>query len=104
MISIGAYTGWVRHRRGCTGKGKFRSAGAAQAAIRALIKRGEDPDYGPVLKAPELLEPYHCRHCGSWHFGHKRRDSGEEGSNGAEGHAQAGAQAGSGEERNARWQ
>jgi hypothetical protein len=49
-------------------KRQHRSQGAAEAAIRSLIKRG--------LHRPEdgALNSYHCPRCLRWHVGHRRED------------------------------
>lgn len=46
--------------RGCTSKSVFVSR--AEARSRGL--RGTRFD--------GTLKPYHCRHCGEWHLGHRR--------------------------------
>jgi hypothetical protein len=57
----------VRFTRFCGGRGKVRhtSRGAAQAALRSLIRRGAFA-YGV-----DRLNVYHCPRCHAWHTGHK---------------------------------
>lgn len=46
-----------------TGKQRHRSAGAAKAHRRALLKAERSSE-------PGLLAIYHCQHCEGWHVGH----------------------------------
>lgn len=52
-------------RRACRHKHRFASAGAAEAAIRSLMKR-DGWDGRP-------MEAYFCVACNHYHFGHTRR-------------------------------
>ena len=45
----------------CWPKVPHRSQGAAEAHLRSLQR---------TVIAGELLNTYHCRHCGRWHVGH----------------------------------
>lgn len=67
MVSIGELTG-LREPLPCErrGKVKYKSKGAAQAHIRALLKRPER------LRDGDTLNEYKCRHCFRWHVGHSR--------------------------------
>lgn len=50
-------------RKSCEGKIRHVDAGAAQAALTALVRnKGWQ---GP-------MNPYKCRFCGGWHIGHSR--------------------------------
>jgi hypothetical protein len=46
--------------RGCTSKAVFISRREA----RSLVRNSRTGD--------GQLKPYHCRHCGAWHLGHRR--------------------------------
>ena len=73
MMSIGEITG-LREPLPCERRGgsdrqakvKYKSKGAAQAAIRALLKRPER------VKDAGTLQEYKCPHCYYWHVGHDR--------------------------------
>jgi hypothetical protein len=56
----------MRLHRTCNGKWRHPSKGAADAAIRSLIRRG--------LHRPEdgRLHSYPCVRCFRWHVGHSR--------------------------------
>lgn len=47
-------------------KQRFKSKGAAEAAIRSLLRRDDIE-----VHRPESLESYPCPWCGNWHFGHQ---------------------------------
>ena len=47
-----------------TGKIGFPSRKAAHKQIKRVIRRRSDRDQPP-------LQPYECRRCGRWHFGHR---------------------------------
>lgn len=47
--------------RGCTSKAVFQSRREA----RSWVTHGRRSD--------GRLDPYHCRNCGLWHLGHRRR-------------------------------
>lgn len=49
----------------CRGKDRHKSSGAAEAAVRSLIRRGQHrPEEGE-------LNVYHCPRCLKWHVGHR---------------------------------
>lgn len=48
--------------RGCDTKRAHATRGAAMQDLKALVRRGANGD---------LLNVYSCRHCGSYHVGHK---------------------------------
>ena len=52
------------YQKKCRGKHRFASEGAAQSAIRSLLKRG-------IAEQPENLQAYECNFCGHWHHGHR---------------------------------
>lgn len=67
-ITIGEYTGWRARKPWCDGKQQFKSEGAAQAAVRSLLRReenGGDTHHGES-------KAYLCRTCGHWHHGRLR--------------------------------
>jgi hypothetical protein len=54
--------------KGCVGKRRYKSEGAAQAGVRALVsyeeRTGDKPeDAGPI-------KHYWCVRCKHWHIGH----------------------------------
>lgn len=49
--------------RTCTGKRRFKNAGAANAAIERLAR--DCGTYAPHMRA------YPCDHCGNYHIGHR---------------------------------
>lgn len=53
-------------QRGCFGKVRYQSAGAAEAAIRASLRRADTCRDGPALQY------YSCPRCLGWHVGHRK--------------------------------
>jgi hypothetical protein len=49
--------------RRCVKKERHTSEGAAQAALRSLLRRGLATD-------PARIHVYRCPHCDGWHTGH----------------------------------
>ncbi len=56
---------WARRIRGCDGKERHRSKGAADAQMRSLLRRDD------IVQDADRLNTYHCRHCGGWHVGRR---------------------------------
>jgi len=56
----------LKHTRCCAGKVRHKSAGAAEAHIRALHRMGESG----------RLKVYLCTFCKHWHVGHAKYGQG----------------------------
>lgn len=54
-----------RRSRPCWRKRRHESLGAAEAHLRALLKR-------PFAKDTDRLNAYHCPHCHGYHIGRLR--------------------------------
>jgi hypothetical protein len=68
MTRLGELPGVAERLRArpCWRKVRYRSDGAALAAIRGLAKLDKlQPEKGPV-------RPYRCDDCAGWHVGHGR--------------------------------
>lgn len=78
MFTIGEITGLRTPVRGHDGKRAFRSAGAAEAGLRAL-RRLETRETGAELRDGDTLHVYRCTVGGieHWHYGHDRKRSDE---------------------------
>lgn len=81
--TVGEFTGLRPFKSWHDGKQEFKSEGAAEAALRALRKRGERA-YEAALRDGHELRVYPCREGGRVHFhiGHKRDGSKQQGKKG----------------------
>jgi hypothetical protein len=71
MTTIGEASGWRPWRKGHDGKAAYKSAGAAEAAIRGLAAKGERAR-GAAFRDGARLHPYRCDVDGAphYHIGH----------------------------------
>lgn len=73
-VAIGHLTGLAPPSRGHDGKTEYKSQGAAEAAIRALVRRGER-ESGGAVRPVDKLHAYPCDVGGGvehWHIGNGR--------------------------------
>lgn len=66
LVPEGTFPEPTRAQRGCYGKERHDSEGAAQSAVRASLRRDE------TCREGERLQTYRCRRCLGWHVGHGR--------------------------------
>ena len=60
-FKLGDVSGFRPDVQGCTGKIKYKSRKAAEAALASLLRK-------PTVKNPDRLNVYRCR-CMFWHVG-----------------------------------
>jgi hypothetical protein len=68
VIPAGLFPKPTAVQRGCFGKRPFPSQGAADAALRAMLRAG-------YCRDGEKLKTYQCKRCLRWHFGHDNREA-----------------------------
>lgn len=67
LVPDGMFVRPTRAQRGCYNKVRYESQGAARAAVRASLRRGD------TCRDGETLGEYHCPRCLGWHVGHRKQ-------------------------------